>query len=143
MSRLLSFALFFTIMLTVVGGVHYYIWARLVRDLGLPAVWHRALTAAIVVLFLLIPLSFFVRRSGGAWTVPLVWVSAFWMGLILLFLVVLLAGDVGRGLVALAASFGAGRAPDPERRVALARLFGLLTVLVTGGLTAVAVRSGL
>jgi len=143
MPRLLSFALFFTIMLTLVGAVHFYIWARLVRDLGLPTGWHRALTAALVVLFVLVPASFFVRRSGAAWTVPLVWVSAVWTGLILLFLVVLGAAEAGRGLVALAARIGAGPPPDAERRLALARLFGLLTLLVTGGLAAVAVRSGL
>src|SRR6478735_6533643 len=130
MSRLLSFALFFTLMVAVVGGVHYYIWARLVRDLGLPPMWQRALTTVLIALFALIPLSFFVRRSGGAWTVPVVWVSAVWMGLILLFLVVLLAGEAGRGLVALTARFEAEAPPDPGRRVALARLFGLLTVLV-------------
>ena len=60
MSRLLSFALFFTLMLTVVGAVHYYIWARLVRDLALPVAWERTLTSLLVVLFLLIPASFFV-----------------------------------------------------------------------------------
>ncbi|HWP08108.1 MAG TPA: metallophosphoesterase [Polyangiaceae bacterium] len=143
MSRLVSFALFFTIMLTLVGAVHYYIWARLVRDLALPPAWHRALTTGIVVLFVLIPLSFFVRRTGAAWTVPIVWVASIWTGLLLLFLVVLGASDAGRGLVTLATRFGTAPPPDPERRVVLARLFGLLTLLVTGGLAAVAVRSGL
>ena len=143
MSRLLSFALFFTIMLTVVGAVHYFIWARLVRDLALPPPWHRGLTTALVVLFVLIPLSFFVRRSGGAWTVPVVWIASIWMGLLLLLLVVLSGAEAGRGLLALAARASGGSPVDPERRVVLARLFGLLTVLVTGGLGAVAVRSGL
>ena len=143
MSRLLSFALFFTVMLTVVGAVHYYVWARLVRDLALPPVWHRALTLALVSLFVLVPLSFFLRRTGAAWTVPLVWVSSVWLGLLLLLFVVLGATDLGRGLWALGARLASAPPPDPERRVALARLFGLVTVLFTGGLAAVAVRAGL
>ncbi len=143
MSRLLSSALFFTLMLTLVGAVHYYVWARLVRDLALPRAWHRALTVGIVVLYALIPLLFFVRRTGAAWTVPLAWVSGVWTGLIVLFLVVLALGDAGRGLLALASRFGVTPPPNPERRLVLARLFGLVAFLVTGGLGVVAVRSGL
>jgi predicted MPP superfamily phosphohydrolase len=143
MPRLLSFALFFTIMLTVVGAVHYYVWARLVRDLALPPAWHRAFTAGLVILFVLIPLSFFLRRVGVAWTVPFVWVSSVWLGFLLLFLLVLGATEAGRGLWALAARFGASSPPDAERRLVLSRLFGLVTLILTGGLAAVAVRSGL
>jgi hypothetical protein len=143
MPRLVSFALFFAIMLTVVGAVHYYVWARLVRDLALPPAWHKAFTAGLVVLFLLIPLSFFLRRTGMAWTVPLVWVSSVWLGFLLLFLLVLGATEAGRAFWAVAGRLGVSPPPDPERRVALARLFGLVTLLLTGGLAAVAVRSGL
>jgi uncharacterized protein len=143
MPRLVSFALFFTIMLTLVGAVHYYIWARLVRDLALPVPWHRTLTAVLVTLFLLIPTSFFVRRTGAPWTVPVVWVSSVWLGLMLLFLVVLTAGELTRGFLALAERLREVPPADPERRLWLSRAFGLVAVLVTGGLTAAAVRSGL
>ena len=71
MHRLLPFVLFFVIMLSVIGGAHYYIWARLVRDMALPPAWHRALTLGLVVAFVLIPVSFFLRRSGVPFTVPL------------------------------------------------------------------------
>jgi uncharacterized protein len=143
MSRLLSFALFFTLMLTVVGAVHYYIWARLVRDLALPLSWQRTLTSLLIVLFLLIPASFFVRRAGGSWTIPVVWVSSVWLGLMLLFLVVLGAGEATRALVAVADRLREAPPVDPERRLALSRLFGLVVALVTGGLAVAAVRSGL
>ena len=143
MPRLLSFALFFTIMVAVVGAAHYYVWARLVRDLALPPAWHRGLTAALVFLFLLVPLSFFLRRTGAAWTVPLVWVSSVWLGLLFLFLLVLGSADAGRGVWALGSKLASSPPSDPERRVVLARLFGFLTVLLTAGLGAVAVRSGL
>jgi predicted MPP superfamily phosphohydrolase len=143
MSRVLSFALFFTIMLSLVGAVHYYLWARLVRDVALPAVWQRTLTTALILLFVLIPTSFFVRRSGAAWTLPVIWVSSVWIGLMFLFFAVLSVADLARGLVTLASRLGEAPATDPERRQLLSRAFGLLVVLVAGGLSVAAVRSGL
>lgn len=130
-------------MLSVVGGVHYYAWTRLVRDLALPPSQQRMLTLGFVVLFALVPLSFFVRRASGVLAVPVVWVASIWLGVLLLLLVTLLAGDVVRGLVALSSRLGDAPPEDPARRVALARLFALVVVGLTGGLAAWAVKSGL
>jgi hypothetical protein len=52
LTRSSSFFLFFAVALSLVGALHYYVWARLVRDLALPTTAHRALTAALVLLFL-------------------------------------------------------------------------------------------
>jgi predicted MPP superfamily phosphohydrolase len=143
MSRLLSFALFFSIMLAVLGGVHYYLWARLVRDISLSPAGQRALTLGILVLYLSIPLSFFVRRSGTGFTLPVVWVSSVWLGLLFVLFVVLVAADAGRVVVMLAQK-AAGAAPeDPDRRLALSRMFALGVTVVAGALGLVAVRSGL
>jgi predicted MPP superfamily phosphohydrolase len=143
MPRLLSFALFFSVMLALVGAVHYYIYARLVRDTVLPEPWQRVATVGIVAMYLLVPVSFFLRRTGLAFTVPVIWVSSVWMGLMLLFLVVLATSDGARGAALLFRRLASAPPVDPERRVALARLFGLVTSIATGGLAAVAVRSGL
>jgi len=143
MSRLLSFALFFTIMLTVVGATHYFVWARLVRDTALPQSWQRALTAVLAGLFVLIPVSFFLRRAGAAWSIPFIWISVVWMGLLMLLLIALGAAELGRTAVTLASRLGLSQPIDPERRLFLSRVFGLAVLFVTGGLTAVAVRSGL
>lgn len=143
MSRLFSFALFFTLMLTVLGGAHYYAWARLVRDLALPPSQQRLLTAGFAVMFALVPLSFFVRRTSSPLATPVVWVSSIWLGVLLLLVVTLFAGDVLRGVVALASRFSDAPPAAPERRVALARLFALFAVGLTGGLAAWAVKSGL
>lgn len=143
MTRLLSFALFFTLMLSVMGGAHYYAWTRLVRDLALAPGHQRALTVALSVMFALVPLSFFVRRTSSWVAVPVVWVSSIWLGVLLLLIVTLLAGDVLRGLAGLASRFSDAPPADPERRVALARLFALVVVGLTGGLAAWAVKSGL
>ena len=143
MSRLLSFALFFTVMLTVMGAVHYYVWARLVRDLALPSVWQRPLTGAVIALFVLVPLSFFLRRAGIPGSVAVIWISSVWMGFLLLFLVVLAAGDATRGILYVAQRLRETPPVDPERRLVLARLFALAVVVLTGGMSAAAVRSGL
>jgi len=142
-SRLLSFAVFFVVMLSVMGGAHYYAWTRLVRDLALPTAQQRVLTIVIVTLFVTVPMSFFVRRSGSALGVPLVWVASVWIGVLLLFLVVLGAGDLLRGITAIGSRLGNAPPADPERRVTMARLFALVATFVTGGLTLAAVRSGL
>src|SRR4051812_27722159 len=115
MPRLLSFAIFFAVMLTVVGAVHYYLWARLVRDLALPPVWQRSLTVGVITLFVLIPVSFFLRRTGAPASVPLIWVSSVWLGFLLLFLVVLVAGDATRGILYLAQRAREAPPADPER----------------------------
>jgi uncharacterized protein len=142
-SRLLSFALFFTLMLAVMGGVHYYAWTRLVRDLALPPSQQRLLTVGFVVLFALVPLSFFVRRTSSVLATPVVWVASIWIGVLLLLLVTLVAGDVIRGLATVGSRLMGTPPADPERRVALSRLFALVVVGLTGGLTLWAVRSGL
>jgi hypothetical protein len=68
MSRLLTFAVFLSIMITLTGSAHYYVWSRLVRDPGLPPGATRALTYALIFLFVAIPGTLFARRSplGGA-----------------------------------------------------------------------------
>ncbi|HEY1536169.1 MAG TPA: hypothetical protein VGF76_19245, partial [Polyangiaceae bacterium] len=68
MTRLLTFALFLSIMVTLTGAAHYYVWSRLVRDPGLPPALARTLTYGLIFLFVAIPGSLFLRRSsfGGA-----------------------------------------------------------------------------
>jgi predicted MPP superfamily phosphohydrolase len=143
MSRVVSFALFFSIMLTIVGGVHYYLWLRLVRDPALPALAYRVLSALLVAFFVLVPVSFFLRRSEAGWTVPLVWVASVWLGLLLLLFFTLLAADVLRGGVTLVSKLTSEAPPDPARRTALARILALGVAVVAGSASALAVRSGL
>jgi predicted MPP superfamily phosphohydrolase len=143
MQRLLSFAVFLSIVLAVLGGAHYYVWVRLVRDLGLPQAGQRALSLSLVALYLLVPISFFVRRAGERWALPLVWVPSVWLGVLLLLLVVLLLGDAGRVVIALVQRLGDAPPADPERRTAFARLFAIGVAAITAGLGLAAVRSGL
>jgi predicted MPP superfamily phosphohydrolase len=143
MQRLLSFALFLSVVLAVLGGAHYYVWVRLVRDLGLPQAGQRALSLTLIVLYLLVPISFFVRRAGERWALPLIWVPSVWMGVLLLLFVVLLLGDAGRLVIGLAQRLADAPPADPERRTALARLFAIGIASITAVLGIAAVRSGL
>jgi predicted MPP superfamily phosphohydrolase len=144
MPRLLSFALFFSIMLSLVGGAHYYVWSRLVRDPGLPPTLARGLTYALIFLFIAIPGSLFLRRSafGGA-VAPLVWLAMSWLGLLLFLVLALSVTDLGRGVWELARSLGDAPPLDPERRQALARVLAGAAALVAASLGAWSLRSAL
>ena len=73
MARLLPFLVFLVVALSLVGGMHYYLWARLVRDLQLSQPVARALTASIVVLGVTMPAALFTARLlPGAVIRPLV-----------------------------------------------------------------------
>ena len=41
------YVLFFFVALLVMGGAHYYVWARLVRDAALPPPWSRVGTVVV------------------------------------------------------------------------------------------------
>jgi predicted MPP superfamily phosphohydrolase len=144
MPRLLSFALFFTIMVSLVGGAHYYVWSRLVRDPALPATLTRGLTYALVFLFIAIPGTLFLRRSafGGA-VEPLVWLAMTWLGLLLFLVLALGVADLGRGVWELARSLSDSAPLDPERRRAVARIVAGAAALVGASLGLWSVRSAL
>jgi uncharacterized protein len=136
------YALFFLIALAVMGGAHYYVWARLVRDASLGAPWARVVAVAIAVLFALLMSGFMafraLPRSAAA---PLMWVGYTWLG-VLFFLVLSLAlGDLAQ-IVALRAGDG-GVPVDPERRQALSRMFGGGAALLGLGASAVGLVSAL
>jgi predicted MPP superfamily phosphohydrolase len=144
MPRLLTFALFFTIMVTLVGGAHYYVWSRLVRDPALPAALTRGLTYALVFLFIAIPGTLFLRRSafGGA-VEPLVWLAMTWLGLLLFLVLALGVADLGRGVWELGRSLSDSPPLDPERRQAVARIVAGAAALVGASLGLWSVRSAL
>lgn len=142
--RLLSFLLFFAIALGILGLAHYYLWLRLVRDLGLPSVWQRTLTGLWVLLYLSIPGSLILSRTHGASTERgLIYIGLVWLGMLLLLLVVVGAIDLLRGGVTLASSLMRDAPGDPSRRTFLSRSLAALATLVAGGLGLQALRSGL
>ncbi len=142
MSRLLSFALFILVMLAVLGGMHYYLWARLVRDPVLPEPWRRILAVLLALAAIGVPLGMFAARllrRPLAKAFPMAVYA--WLGFAFLLFSVLLAIDLARWAAASAAWISAAlrRSPqppqDPARRAFVARL-------VAGGATAAASAAG-
>jgi predicted MPP superfamily phosphohydrolase len=115
----------------IMGLLHRYVWARLVRDPAWPAPWGRALTIAVFVLAALIPLTFVAMRAAPrALNVPLSWVAYTWMGLFFYLLLLTFAGDIGRGVAALVGVLPS----DPGRRRLLSRAIAVGTGAVAGAL---------
>lgn len=119
-------AIFLSVVTTVSSSIHYYLWARLVRDVGWPAGIHRGLTLALVSLAVLLPLTFILMRAlpvSREVQSPISWVLYTWMGLMFCLFVLLVPADLVR-FVAWLIERVSGDPVDPARRLFLARLFG-------------------
>jgi uncharacterized protein len=138
MSRLAGFLLFLAFALALIGGLHYYFWARLVRDTALPAPWRQLATAALWALGLSMPASLLLWRSHSPLRRLVAWPAFVWMGMILILAVVVFGADVVRLLLRLG-----GGVRDPERRLLLQRALGGAAAAVSAGLGALALREGL
>jgi predicted MPP superfamily phosphohydrolase len=142
-TRIVSFVVFLSVAILVLGGMHAYLWTRLVRDTALPDPWRRVATLALVAAALTIPAAMILSRFAGtplARALP--WVAFVWLGVAFLLFAALVAVD----LVRLAASWAeqvrdwlahAEDPPaDPERRRFVAR------AVAGGALAVVATASG-
>jgi predicted MPP superfamily phosphohydrolase len=139
---ILSFLIFLTVALGIVASAHYYIWVRLVRDVGFAPGLRRLLGWSVVLLGLSVPATFILSRTlppnNGRW---LLHAAYSWMGVLLLLVVALGLADLVRLLSALA--FAQGPSVQPERRLFLKRLFAGAATLATGTTTALAISEGL
>jgi predicted MPP superfamily phosphohydrolase len=122
--RALSAAIFITIALGLTSSIHYYFWARLVRDTALGQPWATLLTVAIALLGTSIPLGMLLRFQTDSPPRALLAVAYLWMGGMFLLLVGLGAGDLARGIYKVAHRLITDQGLEPGRRLALARLVG-------------------
>jgi predicted MPP superfamily phosphohydrolase len=146
MGRASGFAVFLTVFLLILAGLHYYIWARLVRDTQLPQPWATAAVAALVVLAAGVPLMRFTLRGHPAATKILSWPVYTWLGIMMLLFFLLLGVDLaraGRWTWGRLVGVGVAAPIDAARRTLLARLVGSAVVAAAGTLTAIAVRTAL
>jgi predicted MPP superfamily phosphohydrolase len=124
-------AIFVSVFAVLVGGSHYYLWARLVRD-ALQAGPTRSLATTAVVLaavltVLAMPLGRALPRSMVS---PLAWIAFTWMGLLFFALVLLGAADLGRALYGVLL----GAPVDEERRAFVMRALAGVVAAGTVGL---------
>jgi uncharacterized protein len=141
MQRLLAVITAILIALGVLAAAHYYIWARLVRDVGWSDNSRRWLTAVVIGLGLSIPASFVLARQlpprHGTWVLYAIYI---WMGSLLTFMLTLGIGDLIRFVLE---HFGPGHtllAQQPERRQFLKRALAAAATLFTGSSAAVAIN---
>jgi predicted MPP superfamily phosphohydrolase len=145
MSRGASFFIFIGIALSIVGLAHYYLWVRLVSDPGWPPATRTVLTLLLVLLYLSIPMTFYLGRVGDIHARRLLMLPAFgWLGILWILLALVSTVDVARGIGALIQRLVADVPPaDPERRLAASRLIAGMVALIGGGASLAAIRSGL
>jgi predicted MPP superfamily phosphohydrolase len=140
--RLTQLLIFISIALSILGGLHYYFWARLVRDTALPSPYRQLATLSLIALGLSMPLAMVLARSGL--TRALSWPAFVWMGFMFLLFVALLGTDVVRLVIWLGGVGRPGAGPiDPARRLYLARVLGGTAAAVAASFSLIAMRSAL
>ena len=143
MSRVLPFVIFLAIALTLIGGMHYYVWARLVRDPHLPPLVARIATVLIVALGVSMPVAMIAARLFHATVRPALWIIFIWMGMGFLFVAFLGLGDAVRFAGMMVQRLRSPLPIDPEKRIFLARTLAAGVGGVVAGLSAIGVRSAL
>lgn len=123
------------------GGIHYYVWRRLVRPLELPPKWQRTIGIAMLVLFVVNPLTTWLRNVWPGFSSTMGWVAYPWMALAgLLFVatavldLVRFGGFLGSKLAARTAPSEAP--PNLSRRTFLARVGGGAAITMASSATA-------
>jgi predicted MPP superfamily phosphohydrolase len=140
MSRVTQIAVFMLVFFSLLGGLHYFFWARLIRDTALPASWARAATGLLVALMLSIPAAFILGRLLNQRLAGLSWVAYVWMGLFWLLLMGLVSGELVKLGVALVAGLS-GAPLDDSRRQLLARAVAGTASAFAAGAGALGVRA--
>ncbi|MFI8400479.1 metallophosphoesterase [Streptomyces sp. NPDC085463] len=108
------FLLVLVVVLALLGGVHWYVWRRLVRDVTAPGGLPRRLgTAAVVVLPLLSLAALVSARAGVPFPVQQViaWPGQMWLAVLLYLVLALVVGEAVRPLLR---AWLARRAPATE-----------------------------
>jgi predicted MPP superfamily phosphohydrolase len=146
--RPLSFLVFLLASVSILAGMHWYLWMRLVRDPAVGDPWRRLLTIAFVLLTLALPAGMLALRLAPRPLDRLLPIAAFtWLGLAFLLFVAVLALDLARlaaqgaALVADLARARPDPPDDPARRLFVARALAGTAVAATAGVSALAFRS--
>jgi predicted MPP superfamily phosphohydrolase len=123
-----------TVLTSLLSAIHYYLWARLVRDPGLPPPWGPAATVALALLAIGGVAGFaLVRFAPRHVSSPVMWVVYTWMGLMFYLFLFLAISDAAVVVTALARRLGSVGEVDADRRMTLARIVGgLVSALAVG-----------
>lgn len=128
------YALFVTIAAILSSGLHYYVWARLVRDGAWPQPWARVATLVVLVLAVIMPLAVPLGRAlPRAIGMPIATVIYSWMGLLFFLFIGFVATDLLRAGVSVAMLVRKPALVDPERRAWLGRFVAALVGIGAAG----------
>jgi predicted MPP superfamily phosphohydrolase len=137
----LRYVAFFLVASIVMGSAHWYVYARLVRDAGLPAPWGRVVAILIAVLFFALMSGFVaVRALPRSISGPWLWVSYIWLGVLFFLVFSLGAADLARVITMRVQDVSPD---DPERRLAISRFFAGAAALVGFGASGLGLVSAL
>ena len=139
------FVVFIGVALALLGGIHYYLWARLARDPQWPAPWGTVLAWFFVLAAVGMPAAAILSR-GRTHTVGgqiAIWSAYVWLGVMFLLFTAVFATDMGRLLVGIARRITSNGGVDAERRTFIARMTATVIAAVVSGASVVAVRSAL
>ena len=135
------FFVFIAVVLSLLAAIHYYLWARLIRDPRWAAPWITVGGTLLSLLVASVPLALILGRGQGDIRRGFVWGGYVWLGVMFLLFTVVVSSDLLRLLAALARRVAAAQPLDPARRTVLARLTAGITAALVSGLTAAALRS--
>ncbi|MBC7794420.1 MAG: metallophosphoesterase, partial [Clostridia bacterium] len=143
MPRIVTFLLFFLMMITVMSSIHFYLWTRFIRDLELGTPWRQFATGAMITMLIVLlatPVTYrLFDRSLPPIFITLVYA---WMGFVTIALTVVGGLDIAR-LVALRVP-GPFTGPfDESKRLMFARAFGGAAILGAVGVSVMAARGAL
>lgn len=131
--------LFLAFVVLVVGGLHYFLWARLFRDPAWPAPWPRVGLIALWGLGLAMPLTLLLTRlAPRAVATPPSWVVYVWMGAAFGFFLFTTVGELARVVAS-----ATGALADPSRRQWFSRAVAAAVGVGGLGFSALAVRTAL
>jgi len=136
MNNAFHLSLFLLIACSVLFGLHFYLWARLVRDTGLNDPWRLVATVLLILLGLLIPAGLIFAHASFRYAVtPLIWVVYTWLGAAFLCSALLAVVDLLQ-LLTVTIPLAIQRKPfNPERRQFLAIITGCVVLLADLGLS--------
>ena len=140
---------FLTVIVALAGGLHYYLWVRLVRDPGWPAPLPTIGMWTLIVLGAAVPLAMGLHRFLPRWaSTPLAGLAYVWMGACFFLLVLTFTADIVRwmfnGAQSIYDAIASSKAiVDEERRQVVARGAATAIGLAAVGATGASLREGL